>query len=284
MRRLALLTLVLPLALTACNKPAENKPVMRIDFDHPDADFAASASASPEPSATPGVVSACEDVTFEDAKFTHCVADPAKHRIVLADLGADRTAYRSFKALDAARGPDAPRVVFAMNAGMFDGEGKPVGYYVENGNRTKELEREGGPGNFRMKPNGVFFGSGGKWQIRTADDFYAQVGDRPQFGTQSGPMLVIAGKLHPQITDDGPSRTVRNGVGVDGTGRAHFVISDGPVSFGKLARYFRDVLKTRNALYLDGGVSSLWDPASGRMDAPAPIGPMIVVEEKEPQQ
>ena len=52
-------------------------------------------------------------------------------------------------------------------------------------------------------------------------------------GTQSGPMLLIDGKLHPEITDDGPSRTRRNGVGVDRQGRAHFVISEGPVSFGK---------------------------------------------------
>ena len=69
-------------------------------------------------------------------------------------------------------------------------------------------------------------------------------------------------------------------VGVDTAGRAHFVISEGPVSFGKLARYFRDVLKTPDALYLDGSVSALWDPATGRMDARAPIGPMIVIEEK----
>jgi uncharacterized protein YigE (DUF2233 family) len=114
----------------------------------------------------------------------------------------------------------------------------------------------------------------------TADDFYAQVGDRPDFGTQSGPMLVVGGKLHPEITDDGPSRTIRNGVGVDSAGRAHFVISEGPVSFGKIARYFRDVLKTPNALYLDGGISALWDPAKGRRDSRAPIGPLLLVEEK----
>jgi uncharacterized protein YigE (DUF2233 family) len=94
-------------------------------------------------------------------------------------------------------------------------------------------------------------------------------------------MLVINGKLHPEITQDGPSRMIRNGVGVDSEGRAHFVISDGPLSFGQLARFYRDVLKTPNALYLDGNVSALWDPASGRMDAGVPIGPLIVVENRE---
>ena len=162
------------------------------------------------------------------------------------------------------------------------GDGKPIGYYVKDGERLKELNRNDGAGNFHMKPNGVFFGTGGKWRVMDADAFYSQIGDRPQFGTQSGPMLLVGGKLHPEITEDGPSRTIRNGVGVDGNGRAHFVISEGPVSFGKLARYFRDVLKTPEALYLDGSVSALWDPARDRMDARAPIGPMLVVQEKTP--
>lgn len=292
--RAALLPLLALLALSGCKKPADNKPVIHIDFDNPSSDFARdpalpSEEAQPSEAASeqgeaPKAASACEAVTFEDAKFTHCVADPAKDRIVLADAAPGGSPYRGFKAYADARPADAAPVVFAINAGMFDGEGKPIGYYVEDGKRTKELNRNDGPGNFHMKPNGVFFGSAGKWQVRTSDDFYAHVGDRPDFGTQSGPMLVVAGKLHPQITDDGPSRIVRDGVGVDGAGRAHFVISDEAVSFGKLARYFRDVLKVRNALYLDGGVASLWDPASGRMDSRAPLGPLIVVESKEAAQ
>ncbi|MFZ1741945.1 MAG: hypothetical protein WAT93_03780, partial [Pontixanthobacter sp.] len=71
------------------------------------------------------------------------------------------------------------------------------------------------------------------------------------------------------------------GVGVDAQGRAHFVISDTPISFGVLARYFRDELKTPNALFLDGNVSSLWDPAGERIDNGAPLGPLIVVEQKD---
>jgi uncharacterized protein YigE (DUF2233 family) len=93
-------------------------------------------------------------------------------------------------------------------------------------------------------------------------------------------MLVIDGKLHPEIAEDGNSTRVRNGVGLDRQGRAHFVISSEPLSFGRLARYFRDELKTPNALYLDGSVSSLWDPAGGRMDQGYPLGPLVVVEEK----
>ena len=245
MRHLAILPL---LVLAACDQQPEGEPVMRTEIGSGVAE--ASATPTPTPTPTPTVASG----------------------------GAP---YRSLSKLAEARGSDAPKVAFAMNGGMFDDEGKPIGYYVEGGERLKELNRADGPGNFHMKPNGVFFGGGGKWQVRTADDFYSNVGDRPEFGTQSGPMLVVGGKLHPEISEDGPSKAIRNGVGVDGKGRAHFVISEGPVSFGILARYFRDVLKTPDALYLDGSVSALWDPARDRLDARAPIGPLLVVEEKD---
>lgn len=275
MRTLALAAV---LTLAACGQEQAGEPVMRTEIGSGEADQA--ATATPTPSPTPTATSDCRKVTFEETVLVHCIAEPAKHRIAV-DLGPDDGApYRSLANLAAGRAADAAPVAFAVNGGMFDDEGKPIGYYVESGKRLKELNRNDGSGNFHMKPNGVFFGTGSKWQVRTSEDFYSNVGDRPQFGTQSGPMLVIAGKLHPEITDNGPSRTRRNGVGVDGAGRAHFVMSEGAVSFGVLARYFRDELKTPNALYLDGAVSSLWDPASERLETRAPLGPLIVVESR----
>ena len=190
--------------------------------------------------------------------------DPARSFAILADMLEE---------------PD--RVAFAVNGGMFDEAGEPIGYYVEAGERLKKLNRADGPGNFHLKPNGVFFGTGTRWRVLTSDAFYATVGDRPEFGTQSGPMLVIAGKLHPGFAEEGPSKTIRNGVGVDAAGRAHFVLSEAPVSFGRFARYFRDVLKTPDALYLDGTVSALWDPRAKRRDETVPLGPLIVVTDKE---
>lgn len=94
-------------------------------------------------------------------------------------------------------------------------------------------------------------------------------------------MLVIDGKLHPEIAENGPSKAIRNGVGVGTDGRAHFVIANAPLSFGVLARFYRDELKVPNALFLDGNVSALWDPATDRMDAGAALGPLIVVENRE---
>ena len=49
------------------------------------------------------------------------------------------------------------------------------------------------------------------------------------------------------------------------------------MSLGKFGRFFRDALKSRNALFFDGAVSALWDPANHRRDVTVPLGPMVVV-------
>lgn len=223
--------------------------------------------------------SPCETVTFEGTPLTHCLADPARHRIRTVLDAPDGDPARSLAVLKDMT-PASEHVAFAMNGGMFDEAGNPIGYYVEDRKRRHTLNRNSGSGNFHLLPNGVFYGTGGAWQIRTTDDFAAHVTTRPEFATQSGPMLLIDGKLHPKFDLDGPSLKTRNAVGVDATGRAHFVISDAPISFGKLARYFRDVLKTPNALFLDGSVSQLWDPGHQRLDSGAELGPMVVVENR----
>ncbi len=271
------LALCLLAVLTACGPQAEGEPVARVQVSGTPA---ATPTATPSATIANEVESACRSVIFENTPLTDCIAIPERHRIATALAGSDGANFRSLAAFAQSRDPLT--IAFAVNAGMFDDEGDPIGYFVEGGERKKELNTADGEGNFHMKPNGVFFGTGDSWEIRTAEDFLRNVGDRPAFGTQSGPMLVVNGRLHPEITPDGPSRTIRNAVGIDERGRAHFVISTAPISFGKLARFYRDELKVRNALYLDGSVSQLWNPATERLDGGAPIGPILVIERKVP--
>lgn len=226
--------------------------------------------------ARPVPVSDCKPVTFQGKRFTECIAVPGKHRIGMRVTGANGIIYRGFASL--ANDVDERELAFAMNGGMYDTGSKPIGYYVENRERLYRLNTREASGNFYLKPNGVFFGEAdGGWRVLASEDFAAQVSKRPEFGTQSGPMLLIGGKLHPQIAENGTSLKLRNGVGVDPQGRAHFVISDEPVSFGTLALLMRDHVHASEALFLDGTVSSLWHPASGRIDATYPLGPLIVV-------
>lgn len=266
------------MALTACEPQPEGEPVARARIDGKQGAASPAPEPSPSESLASQVESACRSIIFEDTPLTHCLAIPTRHRIAM-DLGPDGEApYRSLSEL--AKRRDAERIAFAMNAGMFDDDGMPIGYFVEDSERSKALNTADGEGNFHMMPNGVFYGSGDEWHVRSTEDFLANVTERPEFGTQSGPMLVVDGKIHPEITHDGPSRMIRNAVGVDEEGRAHFVISNAPISFGKLARFYRTELEVSNALYLDGNVSLLWNPATDRLDTGAPIGPIVVVERK----
>jgi uncharacterized protein YigE (DUF2233 family) len=164
-----------------------------------------------------------------------------------------------------------------MNAGMYDEQGRPIGLYVEDGVTRRRLNLRAGPGNFHLLPNGVFaVDDRGRVSV-TPSKLFAKKARPVRWATQSGPMLLIAGKLHPRFDADGPSRLVRNGVGVAGPGTAWFAISEEGVSFGRFARLFRDELGCTDALYLDGTVSSLWDPGAGRRDAYSSLGPMIAV-------
>ena len=222
----------------------------------------------------------CEARTFEGSSFTVCPFNGATDEIRLAWRGSDGRPLRSLAALEQSLGPKAAQVRFAMNAGMYDEEGDPIGLFVEEGEERKSLNTREGGGNFHLLPNGVF-AVDAKRHIRvTPSKSFRKEMPSPKWATQSGPMLVIDGKLHPRFDADGPSRLVRNGVGeVDGR-RGYFAISEEGVSFGRFARLFRDSLGCRNALFLDGSVSSLWDPAAGREDPYSALGPMIVVSRR----
>jgi uncharacterized protein YigE (DUF2233 family) len=220
---------------------------------------------------------ACEPRTFEGSRFTLCPFDASTDEIRLAWRGSDGQPLRSLAALEGSLGEKAAQVRFAMNAGMYDDEGDPIGLFVEDGKERKSLNTRAGGGNFHLLPNGVFaVDAKGRVSVTRSKEFREQVRS-PHWATQSGPMLVMGGKLHPKFDENGRSQLVRNGVGVRDSKTAYFVISEEGVSFGRFARFFRDALGCSDALYLDGSVSSLWDPGAGRQDAFSELGPMVVV-------
>ncbi|MDE2182466.1 MAG: phosphodiester glycosidase family protein [Alphaproteobacteria bacterium] len=233
------------------------------------------ALAAPPPAETSGNV--CSVRKFEGNRFTVCDFDSHTAELQIAVTGRDGAALRSFARLAASLGPRARKVLFAMNAGMFGTNGAPIGLYIENGRLRHRLNTRDGSGNFYLTPNGVFsLDAHGRVRIDTTEQFAAK---KPAvlWASQSGPMLLTDGGRNPHISPDGPSKNIRNGVGVLDSRRAAFVISEEPVSFGQFERFFADVLQCRDALYFDGVVSSAWIPAEDRRDDRAPLGPTIVV-------
>jgi prepilin-type processing-associated H-X9-DG protein len=219
--------------------------------------------------------SACEFITFEGTRFTACRYRRGEDRIeLLLDPGGKP--LRSLPALRQHLGEGAQTLRFAMNAGMYDGAGRPIGLYVEDGRERRALNRRDGAGNFHLKPNGVFtVDTDGRVAVLPSERYRRS--SKVAWATQSGPMLVIDGELHPRFSADGSSLHVRNGVGVGDPDTAWFAISEQPVSFGRFARLFRDRLGCANALFLDGSVSSLWDRPANRVDAYPALGPLIAV-------
>jgi uncharacterized protein YigE (DUF2233 family) len=162
----------------------------------------------------------------------------------------------------------------AMNAGMYHQDRRPVGLYVEDSAEAAPIVTREGPGNFGMLPNGVLCLGEGTAAVIESRRFAE---DRPacRFATQSGPMLVIEGALHPRFIPGSDFLNVRNGAGVASDGTLWLAISNEPVNFHDFARLFRDELGTPDALYLDGSVSRLYRRDTGRHDLGFPLGPII---------
>jgi uncharacterized protein YigE (DUF2233 family) len=222
----------------------------------------------------------CRSMEYEHSAYTICEVDLRKHTVRLYWKRSDGAPYAHLSALPRALEGEAGRLLFATNGGMFDPALKPVGLYVERGRELVPLNTRSGYGNFHLKPNGVFYISVDRAAVAETRAFLKRR-PRADLATQSGPMLVINGRLHPHFDRRSTSLKARNGVGVRADGKVMFAISQGEVSFDAFARLFRDGLNCPNALFLDGGSApSLYAPSLNRHGNIVSLGPMLAVFER----
>ena len=211
-------------------------------------------------------------------RVTVCTVDIRTEQIELFLRDDSGQALKSFAAVEGYLTNRGQTLAFAMNAGMFQRDFSPVGLFVRGGRELSPLNTNSGYGNFFMKPNGIFVMTDtGPHVVETSE--YSKLKDRTVLATQSGPLLVRSGKIHPTFNANSTSRVIRNGVGVSDAGKVLFAISEEPVSLHEFATLFRDVLGCPNALYLDGVISSLHAPALKRSDGKTELGPIIGVVE-----
>ena len=216
----------------------------------------------------------CRETTYEGKSFIVCTFDLRATTLRLHWKDAGGAPYGNVGSLARAMNRTGGPVLMAINAGMYHADYSPVGLYIEGGQQFKKANTAGGPGNFHMKPNGVFYFTADEAGVMETSKFL-KAKPAADFATQSGPMLVIDGKLHPRFSVGGPSLKIRNGVGVRDAQTVIFAISNEAVSFGDFARLFRDALKCPNALFLDGSISSMWAPSVNRSDEFWPAGPIL---------
>ena len=226
---------------------------------------------------TPVCSAECQNFKFQDTLFTACTAKLPKDDVRLFLKDKTGKIFGQFQKLDTSLKEQGLDIIFATNGGMYHTDRSPVGIYIENFNKFSPLITRDGPGNFGLLPNGVFCFNKRKFFILETKKF-AQSKIQCQYATQSGPLLVIDGKIHPKFIKNGTSKFVRSGVGISRNGsKAIFLISNEAVNFHQFASTFLDHFKIDNALYLDGNISRLYSPKLNRIDFGFDIGPIVAV-------
>ena len=216
--------------------------------------------------------SSCES---KDNRFLIYEADPMQVELRFYWKDDQGRLFGSIRNLRRSLEAQGKSLVFAMNGGMFRPDRSPQGLYIENGKTRAPLDTAAGPGNFYLKPNGIFYvTTDGKAVICSTDKF---VNDGSiQWATQSGPLLLMDGNLHPAFRKNSSNRQVRNGVGLLPDGRVVFAMSKQEVSFFDFAEYFRR-MGCQQALYLDGFVSRTYLPEKKWLQEDGDFGLIIAV-------
>ncbi len=186
-----------------------------------------------------------------------------------------------------------------MNGGMFDPDYGPTGLLITP-QKHYALNEQTGTGNFYLNPNGVFvIDQKGKGFVMKTADFaskYAYKFKKPlpkkvgdiKYATQSGPMLVINGKINKLFTKGSTNLNIRNGVGTfSDPNKTHYVLmllSEDKTNFYDFSFIFQS-LGADNALYLDGFVSRLFfketPDSKSTPDNTQTLGPIISVSSKK---
>jgi uncharacterized protein YigE (DUF2233 family) len=209
-----------------------------------------------------------ECISFEGHEYLVARAILASKVKIVMSGGRGPSALQDFKA------PDGFSPVVVTNAGIFDKAGvKPQGLFVEHGHEVSPIDLRdckcSQPDNFYWKPNGVFWiDSKDQPHITDAAEFSRMDVRDVQEATQSGPLLLKRGVIHPDPTTGLPSDgflsstsiNIRNAVGIGANDEVFLVISQDQTRLVDISRLFRDRLKCLDALYLDGAISEMYIP------------------------
>ncbi|WP_407568997.1 phosphodiester glycosidase family protein [Deinococcus altitudinis] len=214
----------------------------------------------------PAIALDTSSATYRGVSYTVVTVQPGSDGLRLSWRGLDGQPYGTVAALKSALSAQGRTLLFATNSGIYAPGLKPLGLHVQRGETLVGLNRARSGGNFALLPNGVFWVKGNRAGI-SESRAYEKLGLSPDYASQSGPLLVQGGQLHPSFNEGSQSLKLRSGVGVckGNTGQnsvVKFVISGGGVNFYDFARFFRDALDCPDALYLDGSISTFYTPGN----------------------
>ncbi len=219
-----------------------------------------------------GVFTQGQCPTSNDSLLIYCI-NPQKQNLKFYWKDDTNKPFKNFENLKNWLNTKGQKLVFAMNGGMYKTDNSPLGLYIDSGKSVVSINKASASGNFYLKPNGIFYITKGNVAVvNTTEKFKS--GSNIKYATQSGPMLVIDGRIHPEFKQGSTNVNIRNGVGVLANGEVIFVMSKQPINLYDFANFF---LKSgcKNALYLDGFVSRTYLPAQNWKETSGDFGVII---------
>jgi len=214
----------------------------------------------------------------ENSQYISYTVNPKKQKVNLFWKDDQARIFKSIGNLKTWLSQKQTKLVFAMNGGMYKADNSPVGLFIQHQKIITPIDTASGAGNFYLKPNGIFY-------LTTSDSAFVVPANeftcnkQIKFATQSGPMLLVNGKIHSAFTKSSTNRNIRNGVGILPGNMIVFAMSETPVSFYEFAAYFK-TMGCKNALYLDGLVSRTYLPEKNWLQTDGNFGVIIGVTEK----
>lgn len=186
----------------------------------------------------------------------------------------DTINYKSFQKLKSGLEKENKELIFAMNGGMYNKDLSPQGLYIENGETKARIDTsQNGYGNFYLQPNGIFYVTKKNKPVICTTKMF-RPNEHIKYATQSGPMLLVDGEIHPKFREGSSNVHIRNGVGILPNGNLLFAISIEKTNFYDFASYFKQN-GCKNALYLDGFVSRVYLPSKNQNQLDGNFGVII---------
>lgn len=210
-----------------------------------------------------------------DDGFISYIADPNQQDIKLYWKDDKQENFKSIGNLKMWLANKQKVLVFAMNGGMYKQDNSPLGLFIEDQKTVTPLNKANAKGNFYLKPNGVFYITTASTVAICSTEKFKGNG-KIKYATQSGPMLVIDGKIHPAFKEGSANLNLRNGVGILPGNKVIFAMSKKEINFYDFANYFK-TMGCKDALYLDGFVSRTYLPSKDWIQTDGDFGVIIGV-------
>jgi len=174
-------------------------------------------------------------------------------------------------------------IEFAMNCALMEGNGENTGAYNFMGKQIKGVNSQKTTDNFGMhefspggKRNGVLFTNSkgkGAWDIVPTEEWNGS----GYYAIQNGPILILDGQINQAFSEESTNRhSYRNGIGIDKSGKLHFILALNDTTFYELSKYMLDQGCIK-AIFCDANISQVYMNGSIQGSSSSDVGPIIIV-------